>query len=110
MGFDGRWVNLIMNCVTTVSYTVVHNNKELGTFYPSRGVRQGDPLSPYLFILCSEGLSALFKSYSEAGLIHGINVARKAPIITHILFADDCYIYCRANEYEAESVMDLLSV
>lgn len=101
LGFDEKWVKLIMTCVESVTYSIMYQNKELGLILSGRGIRQGGPLSPYLFILCSEGLSALFKVFECSSLIHGCRVARRAPIITHILFADDCYVYFRATEEEA---------
>ena len=61
MGFQERWIELILMCVTTVSYFVLINGEPKGKIKPSRGLRQGDPISPYLFLLCFEGLSAILK-------------------------------------------------
>ena len=62
MGFADKWRALIMKCVTTVSYSIKINGKPRGCIVPSRRIRQGDPLSPYLFLLCVEDLSALIKN------------------------------------------------
>lgn len=55
MGFGEKWVKLIMECISTVSYSILVNGEPKGDIKPSRGIRQGDPLSPYMFLLCSEG-------------------------------------------------------
>lgn len=110
MGFSDKWVYLVLQCVTTVSYNIVHGEYDMGTIKPSRGVSQGDPLSPYLFIICAEGLSALIRKYEQKQWLHGVKISRKAPAISHMLFADDTYFYCRANKEEARRVVELLSV
>ncbi|KAL8124336.1 hypothetical protein AgCh_012113 [Apium graveolens] len=89
---------------------LLHGEYEMGPIIPTRGIRQGDPLSPYLFIICAEGLSSLISKYEAKQWIHGIKVCRKAPAISHMLFVDDSYFYCKANTTEASKVIELLNV
>ena len=74
MGFDERWISIMMACVSSVRYQVGFNSEETDMFIPTRGLRQGDPLSPYLFLLCAEGLSSLLLYEEEVGGIDGIKV------------------------------------
>jgi hypothetical protein len=67
MGFADKWISLIMVCVRTVRYSILINGSPQGLISPSRGLRQGDPLSPYLFLLCAEGLSSLISSAERMG-------------------------------------------
>lgn len=86
----------------------MHGLNEIGPIYPSRGIRQGDPLSPYLFIICAEGLSSLLRKYEERNWLLGVKICRRAPVISHMLFADDSYLYCRADTNDATKVMEVL--
>lgn len=109
LGFPARWISLIMLCVTTVRYNILINGEVAGSITPSRGIRQGDPLSPYLFIICAEGLSFLLREAEKNSLIHGIRVARGAPAISHLLFADDSLLFLKATTTEAEAVINVLN-
>ncbi|XP_074299091.1 uncharacterized protein LOC141630116 [Silene latifolia] len=108
MGFDGSWVERVMECVTTVNYEVLVNGTVSTTFTPERGLRQEDSISPYLFILCAEVLSSLLRREVENNTIHGIRIAPTAPVIFHLLFADDRIFFVKANEMEAGRVKALL--
>lgn len=78
MGFDHKAIQLFMACVSSVQYQVSHAGRLFGSITPSRGIRQGDPLSSYLFLICIEGLTSLIREYEGKGLIQGIKVARTA--------------------------------
>ena len=108
MGFSHRWISLIMQCVSSVSYSVLINGEAFGTITPTRGLRQGDPLSPYLFILCADGLSALIHEAARNKLLNGISICRGCPIITHLFFADDSLLFCKANAQECRKLIDIL--
>ena len=80
------------------------------SFAPSRGIRQGDPISPYLFLLAAEGLSCLLKSRIQSSNLRGITVAASAPMVSHLLFADDSLLFFKANRESADQVKDVLHI
>lgn len=82
-GFDRRLVNLLLECVTSARYRINHAGKEFGLIKPGRGIRQGDPLSSYIFLICMEGLTALIQENVRMKYIKGIKVARGAPVLSH---------------------------
>lgn len=86
MGFASQFIDLILLCVFFVWYFIVANGQVMGPCIPERGLREGDLLSPYLFILCAEGLSALIADRVRRGLLHGCKVTRFAPTISHLFF------------------------
>ncbi|XP_042980052.1 uncharacterized protein LOC122310236 [Carya illinoinensis] len=76
LGFCNKWVELVIRCIETVSYAILVNGTPLDFFQPTRGIRQHDPLSPYLFIMCAEALSNLINKAEDKGLIHGVPMAK----------------------------------
>ena len=109
LGFHSRWRRLMMQCISSVTYDVRINGKPSGHIIPTRGLRQGDPLSPYLFLLCAEGLSALIKKASADGLLEGISVSRGGPCLSHLFFVDDSLIFCKATIEECEVLQRVMS-
>ncbi|KAL0381479.1 UNVERIFIED_CONTAM: putative mitochondrial protein [Sesamum angustifolium] len=83
-------------------------NHFLNIHSKGRGLRQGDPLSPYLFLLCTKSLSALFRVAAERGTIPSVAVCRGVPRISHLLFADDTMVFCPANVSTIQHVRQVL--
>jgi hypothetical protein len=110
MGFSDTWIKWMMLCVSSVNYSALLNFENVGPIHPGRGLRQGDPLSPYLFILVTEGLTALIHKAVDRGDLHGIKICRGAPVVSHLLFADDCFLFCRSNLSETNKLMEILKI
>ncbi|CAB4294670.1 unnamed protein product [Prunus armeniaca] len=91
-----------MTCVTTVTYYFLVNGFPVGFISPQRGLRQGDPLSPYLFLLCAVVFSGLIVQAEQHGFLHGIAISRRAPSISHLLFAGDSFLFTRATPEECQ--------
>ena len=97
-----------MQCITSVSYLVLVNGAAYGSIKPSRGLRQGDPLSPSLFLLCAKGLSAIINEAVRNHSLFGISVCRNSPRITHLFFADDSILFCKASSDECQELKLIL--
>ena len=82
MRFYSRWIDLIMECVRTVSYSILVNREPRGMINPSKGIRQGDPLSPFLFLLCTEGMHWLIMQATRAKQINGFSPCKRGPKLT----------------------------
>lgn len=109
MGFANKWVDTVMLCVTIVRYNVLVNGGAGGTITPTHGLKQGDLLSPYLFIIFAKGLSVLLQKAQMQGTFHGCRVARGAPIVSHIFFVDDSFLFFKAKEQDAMEIKHYLS-
>jgi hypothetical protein len=100
MGFGFKWRTWIRTCISTVCFSIMVNGSPSGFFGSSRGLRQGDPLSPLLFLLVMEVISQLLRRTEEVGLIRSFK-ADSATVsglsISHLLFADDTIVFCDAD-------------
>ena len=103
-----RWISLVMMCISTVSYSVLINGEEKGNIIPSRRLRHGDLISPYFFSLCAVGLFSMLRKEEEQGNIWGISISREVPQISHLFFADDSIVFCRALVEEGRRILRVL--
>lgn len=108
MGFEERFVGLIMKCVTTITFSMLVNGKVLGSFTPHKGLKQGDPLSPYLFLIYSEGLASLIKNKVETRSLCEIKISSTGPTISHLFFAYDSFVFSRAAINDYLAIIDCL--
>jgi hypothetical protein len=100
-------INLIMHMVTSVETIVKWNGARADYFRPQRGIRQGDPISPYLFVMCIDKLSHLISHAVDTGDWKAIRAGRGGPIVSHLMFADDL-LFGEATEDQINCVMKVL--
>lgn len=108
IGFHERWNEWMRICISTISYLMLINGKAKGKITLSRDLRQRDPISLYLFLLCVEGLSAMMRKEEMEGSIRGVAVSRGASKISHLFYADDSIIFRQATIDEGQRVLKIL--
>ena len=106
MGFNNWWVALVMECITSVTYSILINGEPNGNIKPSRGISQADPLSPFIFLLCSEGLHRLIHKVNCNGDIKGVCIYRNGLKLTLLFFADNSLLFCWATTHDYQKVGD----
>lgn len=100
MGFCEKLIEWMILCMKTVSSNICFNGSYIGHITPKRGLRQADPLSPYIFLLCIEGFSS--------GGIHECGISPSAPVIYHLLFTNNSFLFFKETMEEAATVKALL--
>ena len=108
-GFDHNWIKWVMVLVTTASCSILLNGAPSKTFKPSRGLRQGDPLSTFLFILMMEGLGRAIRAAKEEGRIQGLRLTHGGDMVTHQQFVDDTMLQGTLTVKEAKAFKQILN-
>lgn len=108
VGFNEVWIRNIMTYITTTRLGVLWNGEQLDWIEPSRGIRQGDTISPYIFVLCIERLSHIIREAVRRGEWKGIRLGRKGPLIPHLIFADDMVLFSEAIEDQIHVIKECL--
>ena len=102
-------IDLIMGCISSTSISILFNGGKLDSFKPSRGIRQGDPLSPYIFILCMEYLGFLINKGCMTKNWIPMKASKDNAEVSHLFFADDLMLLAKANESGAKTIKDVLA-
>ncbi|CAL1406444.1 unnamed protein product [Linum trigynum] len=104
IGLPSSWINCIMTCVEQNRMRILWNGELSQPFSPSRGVRQGDPLSPYLFMLCMERLSHKIDEAVDNGLWKAVKLTTNSPPLTHLFFANDLLLFAEAESRQIQVI------
>lgn len=97
MRFSPNLVSLILRCIRSVSFSILINGSPSLSFTLTKGSHKGDPFSPYVFIICAEGLSSMIRFAKRQALFSGLRFRHNTPFITHLFFANDSIIFCKAS-------------
>lgn len=108
LGLPSKLIRMIMFYVSSITFLVLINGEPHGDITPSRGIQQGDPLSPFFFLLCTKGLTSLLTLVEKERRINGVKICRGAPPISHILFAYDIMLFCKAIVEKNSRLQQLL--
>lgn len=104
MDFGAKWRRWMQAGVSSVSFSILVNGSPKDFFKAQRGLREGDPLSHFLFVIVGEALSRMFSKALEANLISGFRPSLGGPLVTHLHFADDTIIFFEAKKEEIRNV------
>lgn len=109
LGFESDWINRVMMCVKSIFFSILINGEPKWLITPSWGLWQGNPLSPYVFLLCTEGLIILLNKATKVKQLTCISICKGVSSINHLLFTYDSVIFFKANLVENQKVMVILA-
>ena len=108
MQFPRQWCKWVMACVTSASASILINGSPSRPFKLHRGLRQGDPLSPFLFVLIVEALNRIIMKATSSNAWKGIECSKNGPMISHLQFADDTLIFSDASIESLKNIKSAL--
>lgn len=107
LGFDSKWVQIVMGCVSSVSYRVKINGSTSALIQPQRGLRQGDPISPYLFLFCAEWLSLAIDHFHLQGRLRGVSICRGHHVLLTLCLLMIVFFF-EATRISVSTIQDIL--
>ena len=108
LGFNEVFFNWVLYCISSVTFEILVNGGKTNKFRPSRGLRQGDPLSPYLLILGQEILSRMLDHELRQSNIKGIKTSKSGPTITHVMYTNDIVLFSKTTKKDTETISKIL--
>ncbi|XP_062021276.1 uncharacterized protein LOC133737799 [Rosa rugosa] len=108
--FPPSLVKLIMSCISSTSFQICFNGELTDSFQAHRGIRQGDPLSPYIFVLCMEKLAHLIQSAVDIGAWKAVRTSQSGPKVSHLFFGDDLMLFAEATHDQARILKQCLDI
>lgn len=108
LGFNELWINVVNDCFRTSSLSFILNGSPKGLVTPSKRICQGCPLSPYLFLFCTEGFSFLIRQSIAERALHGFVCSQGGLVVSHLFFADDSLGFCKASIADCREIKQLL--
>lgn len=110
LGFGSKWIRWIMTCVSSASLSILLNGSPLKPVKMEKGLHQGDPLSPYLFILVSEALVCMLRKAEDLRLIEGVYIGKDRVCLKPLQFADDTLIFVPKNSSVVRNYFRILDI
>lgn len=107
-GFNEKFNLLIFRCMSSVKLKMLLNGSCYGSIPMERGIQQGDPISPFLFVIFLELIFRMLAKLKNDGDIQGIKIGRTAPPISHLFFTNDIFIFCKASVDQTTKVINCL--
>ena len=108
MGFSQQWIQLVMQCVRIVTYNNLVNGAPTEKFKPNYGIRQGDPLSPYIFIVYTNILSCMLQDLEAKGMLKGVEINKRELPISHLMFTDGIIIFFKISNQTIDNLSQTL--